>query len=68
MAENKAKPTHTQPGGFQGKPEDANDMMVNDSFGEVTVADSTGLENEKETPEERTGFVKKDPGTGQRED
>jgi len=68
MAENKVKPTHSQPNGFQGEAEDANDMVVNDSFGEVTIADSTGLDKEKETPEERTGFVKKDPGTGQRED
>ena len=62
------KSTHEQPGGIQGKPVSADDMVVNDSFGEVTPADSTGLDKEKETPEERTGFVKKDPGTGQRED
>lgn len=68
MAENKVKPTHSQPDGFQGKSEDANDMVVNDSLGTVNVADSSGLDKEKETPEERTGFVKKDPGNGQRED
>ena len=46
----KLKPTHTQPGGFQEEknpPDD--DGMVNDSFGTVNIADSTGLDETKET-------------------
>ncbi len=68
MGEDKLKPTHTQPDGLQGNPEPGDDMLVNDSFGTVNVADSTGLDKEKETEDERRGFVKKDSGTGIRED
>ena len=43
------KPTHTQPGGFQqGSPKN-DDGVVNDSFGTVDPADSTGLDESKET-------------------
>jgi len=44
----KLKPTHTQPGGFEGKAP-ADDGVVNDSFGTVDIADSTGLDESKET-------------------
>ena len=45
----KPKPTHTQPGGFQqGNPKN-DDGVVNDSFGTVDPADSTGLDENKET-------------------
>ena len=44
----KLKRTHTQPGGFEE--EDApDDGVVNDSFGTVDIADSTGLDESKET-------------------
>ena len=43
------KPTHTQPGGFVQKNKDAEDGIVNDSLGTVSVADSTGLDERKET-------------------
>jgi hypothetical protein len=44
-----SKPTHSQPGGFienNGKPDDG---IVNDSLGTVDPADSTGIDEEKET-------------------
>ena len=64
----KLKPTNTQPEGQQGKTGNGlDDMLVNDSLGTVNLTDSSGLEKEKETPEEKTGFVKKDNG-GPRED
>jgi hypothetical protein len=44
------KYTHTQPGGFQVMtPELEDDEVVNDSFGTIDIADSTGLDEEKET-------------------
>ena len=44
----KLKPTHTQPGGFEDKaPTD--DGVVNDSFGTIDIADSSGLDESKET-------------------
>ncbi len=49
----KVKPTHTQPGGFQGKPA-KDDAIVNDSLGTVDPADSTGLDEEKETGDAKT--------------
>jgi hypothetical protein len=45
----KLKPTHTQPGGFEEKNAAADDGVVNDSFGTVDIADSTGLDETKET-------------------
>jgi hypothetical protein len=51
----KPKPTHTQPGGFvedQGKP---NDGVVNDSLGTVDPADSTGIDEDKETGDAKRG-------------
>ncbi len=49
------KPTHTQPGGFlevTGNPDDA---VVNDSLGTVDIADSTGIEEERETGDAKVG-------------
>lgn len=43
------KPTHTQPGGFIDKDKKADDGIVNDSLGSIDVADSTGLDESKET-------------------
>jgi hypothetical protein len=43
------KPNHEQPGGFIDRNANADDGVVNDSLGEVNTADSTGLDEEKET-------------------
>ena len=45
----KLKPTHTQLGGLEEKNPPPDDGVVNDSFGTVDVADSTGLDESKET-------------------
>ena len=45
----KTKPTHTQPGGLQDANQKPDDGIVNDSFGTVDIADSTGLDETKET-------------------
>ena len=45
----KLKSTHTQPGGFQQANPKDDDGVVNDSFGTVDIADSTGLDETKET-------------------
>ena len=45
----KTKPTHPQPGGFQDTNAEPDDGLVNDSFGTVDTADSTGLDEHKET-------------------
>lgn len=45
----KMKPTHTQPGGFQQVDPKNDDGVVNDSLGTVDPADSTGLDEAKET-------------------
>jgi hypothetical protein len=45
----KLKFTHTQPGGLEEKSPPIDDGMVNDSFGTVNIADSTGLDETKET-------------------
>ena len=45
----KLKPTHTQPGAFQESNPKNDDGIVNDSFGTVDPADSTGLDDNKET-------------------
>ena len=44
-----AKPTHTQPGGFVEENKNADDGVVNDSLGTIDIADSSGVEDEKET-------------------
>ena len=45
----KLKPTHDQPGGFQDQNANPDDGVVNDSFGTVNTADSNGLDENKET-------------------
>ena len=47
------KPTHTQPGGFED-PNQPEDEVVNDSFGTVDIADSTGSDEDKETGDAKT--------------
>jgi hypothetical protein len=49
----KLKPTHDQPGGFQDEKANPDDGVVNDSFGTVNSADSTGLDESKETGDAR---------------
>jgi hypothetical protein len=43
------KPTHTQPGGFTETPKKPDDGVTNDSLGTIDPADSTGVDDEKET-------------------
>ena len=43
------KPTHEQPGGFKDQNVEPDDGVVNDSLGSVDIADSTGLDESKET-------------------
>jgi hypothetical protein len=45
----KLKPTHAQPAGFREKDKKADDGVINDSLGTVDPADSTGLDEDKET-------------------
>lgn len=45
----KAQRTHTQPGGFVAPDTKKDDGIVNDSLGTVDIADSTGVDPEKET-------------------
>ena len=45
----KLEPTHTHPSGFKEKNPPPDDGIVNDSFGTVDIADSTGLDESKET-------------------
>jgi hypothetical protein len=43
------KPTHTLPGAFLEEMEEEDYGVVNDSFGTVDIADTTGVEDEMET-------------------
>ena len=43
------QPTHTQPGGFIEASEDADNGVINDALGTVSDADSSGLDEDKET-------------------
>jgi hypothetical protein len=43
------KPTHTMPGGLVEEMEESDHDVVNDSFGTVDIADSSGVEDEMET-------------------
>jgi len=45
------KPTHTMPGGYVEEMDEADTGVVNDSFGTVDIADTTGVEEEMETGE-----------------
>ena len=45
----KLKSTHTQPGGLQDTNQKVDDEIVNDSLGTVSIADSTGIDEAKET-------------------
>ena len=45
----KLKPMHTQPGGHEEKNTPLDDGVVNDSLGTVSIADSTGVDETKET-------------------
>ncbi len=49
------KPTHMQPGGFLEVTRDPDNGVVNDSMGTVDIADSTGIEEERETGDAKVG-------------
>ena len=49
----KTKPTHEMPGG-QAEDE-IDDGVVNDSLGTIDIADSTGLDEKKETGDAKKG-------------
>lgn len=51
----KLKPTYTQPGGFIKEDETEDDGLVNDSFGTVDPADSSGMDEDKETGDAKAG-------------
>jgi hypothetical protein len=51
----KAKPTHPQPGGFIENESTTDDGVTNDSLGTVDPADSSGVEDEKETGDAKRG-------------
>ncbi len=52
----KTKPTHEMPGGQQENTKD--DGVVNDSLGTVDSADSTGIDEDKETGDAKKGDTK----------
>ena len=52
------KPTHTSPGGLLEVTGNLEDEMVNDSLGTVSIADSTGVEDAKETGDAKVGNTK----------
>ena len=45
----KLKPTHSQPDGLIDESAATQDGVVNDSLGTVSIADSTGTDEDKET-------------------
>jgi hypothetical protein len=53
----KTKPTHEMPGG-QAEDE-IDDGVVNDSLGTIDIADSTGLDEKKETGDAKKGNTPK---------
>lgn len=53
----KTKPTHEMPGG-QAEDE-IDDGVVNDSLGTIDIADSTGLDEKKETGDAKKGNTSK---------
>jgi len=53
----KTKPTHEMPGGQTEESQD--DGVVNDSLGTIDIADSTGLDEKKETGDAKKGNTAK---------
>jgi hypothetical protein len=51
----KVKSTHTEPGAYQEVNPKNDDGVVNDSLGTVDTADSTGLDEDKETGDAKRG-------------
>jgi hypothetical protein len=49
----KTKPTHELPGGWTEKTKD--DGVINDSLGTIDPADSTGIDDEKDTGDAKKG-------------
>jgi hypothetical protein len=54
MMTEKLKSTHTVPGATQEVNPKDDDGVVNDSFGTIDIADSTGLDEKKETGDAKT--------------
>ncbi len=50
----KLKPTHSQPDGVVDEKNAADDGVVNDSLGTVSIADSTGTDEDRETGDAKT--------------
>ena len=50
----KLKPTHDQPGGLIDESSKPDDGVVNDSLGTIDTADSSGLDEDKETGDAKT--------------
>jgi hypothetical protein len=51
----KLKPTHSQPGGFIERNPKPDDGVANDSLGTIDIADSTGVDETKETGDAKKG-------------
>lgn len=51
----KEKPTHTMPGGRQIENRESDNGVVNDSFGKIDPADTTGTGEDKEPAKPRDG-------------
>jgi hypothetical protein len=51
----KAKANDKQPGGLVKDEEELDDEVVNDSLGTINPADSTGVDEEKETGDAKVG-------------
>ena len=49
------KPTHTVPGAYVEENEEADDGVVNDALGTIDISDSSGVEDERETGEAKSG-------------
>jgi hypothetical protein len=49
------KPTHTVPGAYVEETEEADNGVFNDALGTIDTSDSSGVEDELETGEAKTG-------------
>jgi len=49
------KPTHTVPGAYVEETEEVDNGVFNDALGTIDTSDSSGVEDELETGEAKTG-------------
>ncbi|KAA6465368.1 hypothetical protein DYQ86_05355 [Acidobacteria bacterium AB60] len=49
------KPTHTVPGAYVEETDEADNGVINDALGTIDTADSSGVEDELETGEAKSG-------------